>query len=69
MLSELTVLAEDPDADPELHRAVGRAIARVVMARGGFDDTLFLADFTGPAFIAFDEEVAVIAAEQDDSSG
>ena len=65
VLEPLCAVAEDSDNAVELLEAVGRAVARVTMSRGGTDDTFFLANWADAAFLAFDEELAVIANERE----
>lgn len=51
----LVRVAEDPDADPELSMAVGRAVARVAEELEILPDMLFLANFSATAYEGFEE--------------
>jgi hypothetical protein len=56
-LEALLAVAQAPDERTEVSRAAGAALAAVYFRRGRLDDAP-LHDFSGDAYLAFDEEVA-----------
>ena len=56
-LAVLVDLATDCSLSPDVGAEVGRAVARAVLLLSRLDDVP-LADFCGPAYVGYDEQVA-----------
>ncbi len=64
-LAALLDLAQGDETPPELARTVGRSVARI-LHRQGCLLAAPLADFTGPAYLAFDDEVTRLSLGADE---